>query len=162
MFALNILLAIAWTALTNDLSWFNLLSGFALGYVIIYFASEGGLTERPTYITRVIKAVGFSIFFIKELIISNFKLMIEVLTPTHYMQPGVVAIPLEAKTDFEITLLANLITLTPGTLSLEVSPDRKYLYIHAMYVDPKNIDGFRQKIKDDFERRLLEVMRDEP
>ncbi len=162
MFALNILLAIAWTALTNNLSWFNLLSGFALGYVILYFASEGGLTERPTYIIRVIKAFGFTLFFIKELIVSNFKLMAEVLTPTHYMKPGVVAIPLDAKTDFEITLLANLITLTPGTLSLEVSPDRKYLYIHAMYVDTEDLDGFRNKIKQDFEKRLLEVMRDEP
>lgn len=65
--------------------------------------------------------------------------------------------PIEAKTDLEITLLANLITLTPGTLTLDVAPDRKSLYVHAMFVDdPEQI---RAEIKNGMERRLLEVMR---
>jgi multicomponent Na+:H+ antiporter subunit E len=55
--------------------------------------------------------------------------------PTHHMRPGVIAMPLEAKTDGEITMVANLISLTPGTLSLDVSDDRKVLYIHAMFLD---------------------------
>ena len=54
-------------------------------------------------------------------------------------------------------LLANLVSLTPGTLSLEVSEDRRVLYIHAMFVDDR--DALRRQIKDGFERRLLEVMR---
>ena len=159
MFALNILLAIAWTALMNELSWLNLLFGFFLGYFIIFFASEGGLTDKPTYILRVIRLARFTIFFFKEVIVSNIRIMIEVLTPTHYMQPGVVAVPLDAKTDLEIFLLANLVTLTPGTLSLEVSDDRKTLYIHAMYVDKDDLKTFRKRVKEDFEKRLLEVLR---
>ena len=73
------------------------------------------------------------------------------------MKPGIIAIPLEAKTDFEITLLANLITMTPGTLSLDLSEDRRTLYVHAMYIhDPEKI---RASIKNDLERRVLEVFR---
>jgi multicomponent Na+:H+ antiporter subunit E len=81
----------------------------------------------------------------------------DVITPSQYMRPGVVAIPLTAKTDNEITMLANLISLTPGTLSLDVSDDRSVLYIHAMYVDDP--DELRHEIKAGFERRVLEVLR---
>ncbi len=70
---------------------------------------------------------------------------------------AIVAIPLDAKTDREITLLANLITLTPGTLSLDVSEDRRFLYVHAMFVE--DVESFRDSIKNGFERRLLELMR---
>ena len=73
------------------------------------------------------------------------------------MRPGVVAIPLDAETDAEITLLANLITLTPGTLSLDVSDDRRVLYIHAMYVD--DVEELRRSIKDGFEKRVMELLR---
>jgi multicomponent Na+:H+ antiporter subunit E len=59
--------------------------------------------------------------------------------------------------DNEITMLSNLLTLTPGTLSLDVSADRKVLYVHAMYID--DVDEVRRKIKEGFERRILEVLR---
>jgi multicomponent Na+:H+ antiporter subunit E len=73
------------------------------------------------------------------------------------MTPGVVAIPIRAKTDLEITLLANLISMTPGTLSLDVSEDRKTLYVHAMYVkDPQDL---RDDITNNLERRVLEILR---
>jgi multicomponent Na+:H+ antiporter subunit E len=68
-----------------------------------------------------------------------------------------VAIPLDVETDVEITLLANLITLTPGTLSMDISDDRKVLYVHAMYVDDP--EALRAEIKNGFERRVLEMLR---
>ena len=91
-----------------------------------------------------------------ELFLSNLRVAWEVVTPTHDMEPGVVAIPLDIKTDHEITLLANLITLTPGTLSLDVSDDKKFLYIHAMYIGDDK-EAFIHSIKDGFERRVMEV-----
>jgi len=81
----------------------------------------------------------------------------DVITPTFYMKPGIVAIPLSAETDLEITLLANLISLTPGTLSLDISDDRKVLYVHGMFINDK--DEFIEGVKSGFERRLLEIMR---
>ncbi len=92
-----------------------------------------------------------------EIFHSNFTVAFDILTPAHRMRPGIVAVPLDAKTDFEITLLANLITMTPGTLSLDLSDDRSTLYVHAMYItDPEEI---RQSIKQDLERRVLAVFR---
>ena len=73
------------------------------------------------------------------------------------MKPGIVKIPLDARSDLEITLLANLISLTPGTLSLDVSDDRKVLYVHAMYVNDR--EDFVASIKNGFERRILEITR---
>ena len=81
----------------------------------------------------------------------------DVITPHLYMRPGIVAVPLDAKTDQEITLLANLITLTPGTLSLDVSHDKRTLYVHAMFVDSP--ESVRDSIKNGFEKRLLELLR---
>ena len=87
--------------------------------------------------------------------VSSLRVAYDVLTPTLHMRPAIVAIPLDAETDLQITILANFITLTPGTLSLDVSPDRKTLYVHAMYVD--DVDAFRREIKEELERRVIEV-----
>jgi multicomponent Na+:H+ antiporter subunit E len=73
------------------------------------------------------------------------------------MKPGFVAIPLDAKTDLEVFILVNLISMTPGTISIDVSENRKKLFLHVMYLD--NLDEFRQMIKDKFESRVLEVLR---
>ena len=102
-------------------------------------------------------AIRFSGFFLWQLILSNLRVAYDVITPRLYMRPGIVAVPLDAQTDEEITLLANLITLTPGTLSLGVSEDRRTLYVHAMFVDSP--DRVRDSIKNGFERRLLELIR---
>jgi multicomponent Na+:H+ antiporter subunit E len=72
----------------------------------------------------------------------------------------VLAIPLDAVTDLEITAFANLISLTPGTLSLDVSTDRRVLFIHAMYAG--DADQTRRDIKQGLERRLLGLVRGEP
>jgi multicomponent Na+:H+ antiporter subunit E len=79
------------------------------------------------------------------------------LEPLEKINPAFLAIPLDAKTDAEIALLANLITLTPGTLSLDVSTDRSVLYIHTL--DVEDVDALRVEIKRTLEKGLLEVTR---
>ena len=76
-----------------------------------------------------------------------------------YVCPGVVAIPLDARTDVEIALLANLITLTPGSVSLDLSEDRRVLYVHAMYIDGGDVEAYRRSVKEGLERRVLELLR---
>ncbi len=66
------------------------------------------------------------------------------------------AVPLDARTDGQIAVLSNLISLTPGTLSLDVSPDRRTLYVHAMSVSSPDV--LRREIKEGFERRVLEAL----
>jgi multicomponent Na+:H+ antiporter subunit E len=92
------------------------------------------------------------------LIKANGCLAYDVLTPNFHMQPGVIAIPLDAQTDTEITLLATMINLTPGSLTIDVSADRSVMYLHAMYLG-EDADAYRRSVKDGFERRILEVTR---
>ncbi len=99
------------------------------------------------------------LFYLKELVAASLRVACEVLTPQDHMQPAVVAIPLEAETELEITLLANFITLTPGTLSIDVSADRKTLYVHEVYVESGDTDKVRQQIKDGFEKKILKITR---
>lgn len=156
MFAANILLAFAWTGLTGSMSWGNLLLGMIFGYVILIFVEQK--KSGHNYVRRVYLGTKLLLFFIKEIIVSNLRVTLEVLTPSFGMSPGVIAIPLDAKTDLEITLFANMITMTPGTVSLEVSKDKKFLYVHSMYID-NDVEALKKKIKADFEAPLLEVMR---
>ena len=81
------------------------------------------------------------------------------LAAESYVCPGVVAIPLDARTDVEIALLANLITLTPGSVTLDLSEDRRVLYVHAMYIDGGDVEAYRRSIKEGLERRVLELLR---
>jgi multicomponent Na+:H+ antiporter subunit E len=81
------------------------------------------------------------------------------LAAESYVCPGVVAIPLDARTDAEITLLANLITLTPGSVTLDLSEDRSVLYVHAMYIDGGDVEAYRRSVKEGLERRVLELLR---
>ena len=87
---------------------------------------------------------------------ANLKVAFDIVTPIWHMKPGVIAMPLEARTEMEITMVANLISLTPGTLSLDVSDDRRVLFIHAMFLDDEQ--ALRASLKE-MERRVLEILR---
>ncbi len=152
----NILLALTWVAMTGELTAENFLLGGGLGFLVLFFARRA--VGSPDYVVKVWKVLALFVFFLWELIKANLRVAYDVMTPTHHMRPGIISIPLDASTDAEITLLANMITLTPGTLSLDVSADRQVLYIHAMYID-KDAETVRQTIKQGFERRILEVLR---
>lgn len=152
---LHILLAVSWTLLTGNLSFTNLFQGFLIGYIILFIPRK--VFHYEWYFQRVPRSIGLLIYFFAQLIVANMKFAWDIITPGFASTPAIVAIPLDASTDLEITMLANMITLTPGTLSLDVSSDKKTLYVHALYV--KDVDDFRQEIKDGFERRILEVTR---
>lgn len=154
-FLWNVLLALMWVALTGTFAPANLLLGFGLGFLVLFFARR--IVGSAGYATKLAQALGLAGYFLWELLLANLRVAYDVLTPRPHMRPGVIAIPLDARTDAEIALLANLITLTPGTLSLDVAADRRTLYIHAMYID--DVEATRRKIKDGFERRVLAVLR---
>ncbi|MDX5436996.1 MAG: Na+/H+ antiporter subunit E [Pontibacter sp.] len=109
------------------------------------------------YFRKMPKAISFAAYFLKELLIANLKIAYDIVTPRYHMQPTIIALPLSVKTDFEITLLACIITLTPGTLSIDVSSDRKVLYVHSLYIRHNDIENLKQYIKQGFERRILEL-----
>ena len=153
-FLTNILLTFVWVALSGDFSFENYLFGFVLNFHILWLISFK--KKKSKYFIIVPKLLILLISFVYELIKANIEVAYEVITPKFKMTPGIVMIPLDVKSNIGITLLANMISLTPGTLSIDVSNDRKVLFVHAMYLKDKN--KFIKGIKQGFERRILEIL----
>lgn len=154
-FLSNILLALAWMALTGTYTAGGFFTGVVVGFLVLWIARRGRGTSG--YLARVRAVAGFILFFVRELVLANIRVAHDILTPRHHMTPGIVAVPLDVEIDLEITVLATIITLTPGTLSLHVADDRRTLYVHAMYIDdPAELV---RGIKEGFERRVREVFR---
>ena len=152
----NMLLALAWAALSGEFSLANLLTGHVLGYVILLMLVKGGVLPRSPYVGKVYQALGLGGFFLWELVRANLRLALDVATPSYQMKPGIIAIPLDARRDGEILLLAMLINLTPGSVALDVSDDRTVMYVHVMYM--LSPDAARAEIKQGFERRVLQLL----
>jgi multicomponent Na+:H+ antiporter subunit E len=153
---LNIFLAVIWLALTMKFTFINIFFGFAAGYFVLMTLSRS--KNEKKYFTRLPKALAYLALFSREVIKGSLKIGADIITPRHNMHPAILAVPLDARTDIEITLLANSITLTPGTTSLAVSHDRKTLYVYNVYAD-KDINKSIAEIKNGLEKKLLEVLR---
>ena len=154
---LNVMLALIWAMLNGEINPANLVTGFVVGYLILLIAQ--GALGPSQYFGRVSNLFRFAAFFLFELIKSNFKVARDVLTNQHYMKPRIIAVPLDAKTDTEITLLANLISLTPGSLSLDISDDKQVIYVHVMYAE--DAEAAKREIKDGLESWVLKLLSSE-
>lgn len=161
----NILLALAWALISQDFSTTSVMFGLVLGYVILRLLKPA-LPATQRYVDKTGLVVRFFGYFLWELMRANMRMVYHVLTPHGSMSPGVVGVPLESMTDTEATFLANVITLTPGTLSVDVqmTGERdehqrapRILYVHV--VDCEDPDAVRAELKGGFERRMLEVTR---
>jgi multicomponent Na+:H+ antiporter subunit E len=155
IFVLSLIFAVIWAAITGSTSLQNLAFGFALSTLAL--AVVRGEMSAGGYLRRLVRILSLLRLFFKELALSAWKVTVLVLSPNMQVRPGIFAFPLTVDRDFEITLLANLITLTPGTLSVDVSADRKTLYVHAL--DCTDVEATRRDIADGFERKILEAFR---
>ncbi len=154
LFLLNAFLALSWASLVGSFTLANLLVGYGVGYLALWVARP--LFGRSSYFERVPRLLRLAALFVYELVASSLRVVWDVITPAHRSRPGIVAVPLDAKRDDEILAVANLISLTPGSLSLDLSEDRGTLYVHAMFVDDP--DALRRELKSGIERRVLEAM----
>jgi multicomponent Na+:H+ antiporter subunit E len=151
----NLVLALTWAAMTGSFAVENLVVGFIFGFVVL-FVSQRRYGRTP-YFNKVLTVSRFVLFYLWELMKANIRVAHDVVTPRHYNRPGIIALPLDARTDAEITILANLLTMTPGDLSIDVSDDRRVLYVHSMFIgDPEVL---KREMKEGFERRVLEMLR---
>lgn len=151
---LNAVLALGWSALVGSFSLPNLLVGFVIGYLALWVVRP--LFGATGYFVRVVRILHLLGLFIYELFASSFRVVWDVVTPSHLSRPGIIAVPLDAEGEGEILLVASLISLTPGSLSLDVSPDRKTLFVHAMFADDP--EQLRWRLKRGLERRVIEAM----
>lgn len=152
---MNLLLSFIWVALTGSLYYSNFLFGYLMGFFILWIMNRQEADRR--YFNRVPKTIGFIFYFLYEMIAANVQVAYDVITPKYFFKPGIIRYPLEATTDIEINLLSTMISMTPGTLILDISEDKKSLFIHVMYL--RDRDRFIQQIKNGFEHKLLEILR---
>jgi multicomponent Na+:H+ antiporter subunit E len=153
MLILNVFLAVAWAAVTGQMTVSNLLAGFLIGYGVLWIVSRPA--GQTAYFTKVGQVARLAVHFVWELLLATLRVAVDIVTPKHHMKPAILAIPVPSRSAGETTLLANVITLTPGTLSLDVSPDGKTLYVHAMYA--RDVEAARQAIEEGLGRRVHEV-----
>ncbi len=155
IFVVNVIFALLWAAVSGSFTLLNLTFGFVLSAIALYLLREQ--TGGTGYIARTRRIISLFLLFMKELSLSAWKVATLVLSPNMNLKPGIFAFPLTVDRDFEITLLANMITLTPGTFSVDVSDDGRFLYVHA--IDCSDKEAAIRDIKEGFERKILEAFR---
>ncbi|MGP4041778.1 Na+/H+ antiporter subunit E [Gracilibacillus sp. D59] len=152
---LNLVIAIMWMFLGESYVFSSFLAGYIVGALLLFMLRR--FIPDAFYLDRVWKMIKLVLLFLKELIISNIDILKWVYKPKQDYKPGIFALPTELKSNWEITMLTSLISLTPGTLSVAVSEHNNIIYIHAMDIDNNEIAI--EAIKTTFEKAIMEVTR---
>lgn len=156
---LHIFLAFVWMLLQNSFTFGHFLAGYVVGAIILYVFYRffpGG----KIYLSKAFAIVELLLVFLWELLKANITVANLVLSRKMEIRPGIIAVPLEITQDQAIALLANMITLTPGTLSLDVSADKKEIFVHVLNLD--DTEAARREIKEVFERRIIKILEGRP
>lgn len=136
--ALNLLLAIVWTFLTGSFSFGNLLFGFIVGFLALALA-QPFLANRG-YVSSTVGLLRFLRVYTTELVFANIQLARDVLRPTLPFKPGLIRYDAGYLSPGERVVLANMISLTPGTLTVDYGDHGRILYIHTVYAqDPEKL-----------------------
>lgn len=154
-FLWNIALAVLWMSLQGEFSSGHFGLGFVLGYVVLLVCRP--VLPESSYSRKVWQVASLLAHLVRDILLANLQIAWRVISPRLDIRPAVIAVPLRARKDHEITMLANLITLTPGTLSIDLSPDHSTLYVHVL--DLRDPELFKRDIRRGLERRVLEVLR---
>lgn len=159
-----LLLTLMWVALQGTLSVGNVLLGLVFGGAILKLSAPLFDVDDPTEsrqlsegvrpLSRLWRVLILLLVFLRELIVSGLQMARYTLQPTLQINPAIIEYPLDVQTAREITVLANLISLTPGTLSLDVSPEGEYLYVHAISVETPDGSEVVTEIKDSLEKHV--------
>lgn len=152
---LNFFVALIWMFLSSSMTVTSFVVGYLIGLILLLMMRR--FFQGRLYIERFWAAIKLTLLFFKELTMSNISVLLLVIRPQLNIQPMIFALPTELEHDWEITLLSSLITLTPGTIVVNVSDDQKTLYIHAIDVD--DVDDAIDSIKNTFEKAIKEVSR---
>lgn len=151
--ALSIYMWVLWLLLVNDLSVGHILLGGFLAWLIPYLTQSFWPEEMVLH--KPLVAARFVLLVLWDILIANLVLAKRILGPTQQLKPAFMVLPLALEQDFAITLLASTISLTPGTVSADLSVDRQALLIHVLHVD--DIDESIQSMKKRYEAPLKEI-----
>lgn len=151
----NLIFALAWAFLFGEFSLLTLGSGVLLGYGVLWLLQPltGGSSG---YFLRVWYWIKLIVMFHYELVVSSLAVLWDIVTPSHRARPAIIEMPLDVKSDAGILLVTNLISLTPGTLSIDVSEDRKTLTLHAMFADDP--EAVCHQLKSGMEKWVIDAV----
>jgi multicomponent Na+:H+ antiporter subunit E len=147
-----------WLLLTGQFTLANLVLGLLLssGMLLLYAQRNPLKRQRNWNVRRVYQAVALTGLFLYEVVASGISVAIAILNPKMRLRSGIVAIPVANQSPLGVMILANLITMTPGTLSLYVDEEKQLLYVHAMQIE--DTETFRQTTLTTFANRVQEVL----
>lgn len=141
-------LVVVWVALWEDISAANIFGGLVAGGMLLALFPRRAAERTGRF--RLIASLRFLVYFLWKLIEASAIVSWEVLTPRNRINEGIVAIPIHGVSDALVTVVANAISLTPGTLTLEVDEDPAVLYVHVLHL--RDIEAVRHEV------RYLEVL----
>ena len=146
-------------ALTQNRVLQEVIAGIILSVLVTLIAGKFFITTKKHKgtVRRFIAAVIYLFKFLWEMIKANFHVAYIVIHPMLPIKPGIVKIKTKLTKDSAITILTNSITLTPGTLTVDLNPDKKEIYVHWIDVTSTDVDENTQNIGNRFERILTEV-----
>ncbi|WP_078552739.1 Na+/H+ antiporter subunit E [Bacillus alkalicellulosilyticus] len=150
---LNVVLAFIWAFLQNSYTLVDFFIGYMVGLLILFVLRR--FLTFDFYFRRVFAVIKLALLFARELVLANIDVIKIVLSPKMNIQPGIIAVPTQLKADWEVTLLGALISLTPGTLTMDFSDDNQILYIHSIDVPDK--EAMIRQIHNTFEKAIMEV-----
>lgn len=152
---INLFIALLWMFLQDEWSILSFIGGYLVGLFIVF--SMRRFFRESFYLKKVFSAFKLLLVFLSESVASSIYVIRQVIRPKVNVTPGIFKIETELSSDLEVTLLALLLTLTPGSVVMEVMPDKKTFYVHALNL-PASIDAVEQsKVK--FEKVIKEVTR---
>ncbi len=151
----NLVLMLIWAFLRSSYTLVDFCIGYLLGAVLLaIFQHRLG---SPFYLRKVWSVCKLFCIFLRELVKANFQVFFIILHPQLNIKPGIIKMEIFIRSPLGISLLANMITLTPGTLTMEISPDNRYLFIHVLNIN--NGEEIKRNIRKNFEDNIMEVIR---
>lgn len=156
-FLLNVFIAILWMLLIDEdeIRIGTFITGFVVGAFIIFFMRR--FLGQQFYLRRLFMAIKLVLIFISEIFQSSILVLKQILSPRLKLTPGIFKYKTVLESDGEVTTLALLLTLTPGSVVMEVSPEGNIFYIHA--IDVENSKEFLFNSLKKFEKAIMEVTR---
>ena len=151
---LSLLLVLVWMLLANQLNFGHMLLGALLGWAIPLYTAR--FWPESVTVKRPLKLLRFLAVVLYDILVANVTVARLVLGPTANIRPAFIEMPLELRNEVGISLLANTISLTPGTVSTYLSADQRTLVIHSLHTeDPEEIVA---TIRQRYERPLKEIL----
>ncbi|MEJ2053129.1 MAG: Na+/H+ antiporter subunit E [Calditrichaceae bacterium] len=154
-----ILAFLAWLALTGVTRLQEVITGLIVSAIVALLAGRFLVTDQKknSLIKRLIYGIRYILKFLWEMLKANLHVAYIVLHPKLPIKPGIVKISTKLKKDTSLTFLSNSITLTPGTLTVDIDPDKHNLYIHWIDVESEDPDVNTRNVGGRFEPLLTEV-----